>query len=368
LKILILTKHFSPEINPRSFRSTELARKLSETDDITVLSPCAYEDSPADRFKHIQITSPVSQSITKLSQLPSNRKKMLAQILHFILPGGLDFLYFRKVLRVRSQLEKKYDAIISIGLPFGIHVASFVLFRFFKLSDQIIFDYGDPFSENPNSHYSPLNRIMERFILKSARAVVVPVEKAVRAFRGLVSSEKIHIIPQGVDFAQYKTLPYKPNNPPRIMYAGVFYERIRDPEQFMQTILRLEDDFELHFYTNETQPANSELLEKYRGFDSKKRLKIFPLVSRAKCIELMSTYDFLINFENVSDSQNPSKLIDYTLSGRPILKVLSSDCPLDEFLAFLRGDYRHSAILRNIQDYDISATAASFKKLLGNPS
>jgi len=362
LRVLMISKHFSPEINPRSFRAYELARELSKSCDLTVLSHAPF--IPTDEtFRYICVGSKGTAAVSAVKK-NLKLKTFLSTILNFFVPGGLDSFWFLRLLKSRRQLEQKYDGLISIGPPFGVHVASFLSRIFLVHAKRMIFDYGDPFSRNPKGYYSPFNFIFEKLVLSGVDSVVVPVEIAKGAYRGLIDPSRIHVIPQGLDFASVKTQDYKPNPIPKVLYAGMFYEGIRDPQVYMKTILQLPHDFELHLQTDMNLPANRALVEKYLTFDSHKRIKILPISSRLDCIFSMSSYDFLLNFSNASESQTPSKLIDYMLSQRPILNVKSSEVDSSSFVEFVKGNYSKRYTVRNFSDYDIRNVGARFLRLL----
>lgn len=75
--------------------------------------------------------------------------------------------------------------------------------------------------------------------------------------------------------------------------------------------------------------------------------------------------DFAINFRNDSSVQVPSKLIDYSLSKRPIIEI-SPDFPEEEKIAFeqfLEGNYQKQYMIDNIQKYDIEKVVKAFLDL-----
>ena len=77
----------------------------------------------------------------------------------------------------------------------------------------------------------------------------------------------------------------------------------------------------------------------------------------------MIKMDFLINLENEKSNQVPSKVIDYTLSKRPILSINKDNFNENEFLDFLNGKY-DKAIKIKIEDYDIKNVVNQFEQLL----
>lgn len=72
---------------------------------------------------------------------------------------------------------------------------------------------------------------------------------------------------------------------------------------------------------------------------------------------------FLINIGNGTNVQTPSKLIDYTLTKRPILTVQTDDMKSEIFNEFLIGNYEHRDADINISDYDIRNIVQQFIEL-----
>ena len=59
----------------------------------------------------------------------------------------------------------------------------------------------------------------------------------------------------------------------------------------------------------------------------------------------------------------PSKLIDYGMTGRPVLSCNSSNFSADKFHAFMNGDYT-GAYEIDVQKYNISHIASQFEDLI----
>ncbi|MBK9042487.1 MAG: hypothetical protein IPN97_04575 [Saprospiraceae bacterium] len=71
-------------------------------------------------------------------------------------------------------------------------------------------------------------------------------------------------------------------------------------------------------------------------------------------IKELSKSDFVLNIENSEIKENlPSKLIDYCLSGRPILSIDSNNINYDNIRDFLEGNYTGQLVIENIDAYNI---------------
>ena len=117
-------------------------------------------------------------------------------------------------------------------------------------------------------------------------------------------------------------------------------------------------NFRFYIYTN--QPSLIEQYKKTLGG----KLIVSGYIDRKELIYRMSSYDFLLNLENGTKVQAPSKLIDYGLSKRPVLSIYSQKIDKEKFYQFLRRDYSNKMELPDINEYDIRNVAGSFLKLI----
>jgi hypothetical protein len=73
--------------------------------------------------------------------------------------------------------------------------------------------------------------------------------------------------------------------------------------------------------------------------------------------------DFLLNIGYDPVHQSPSKLIDYYLTGRPILSSDTNEFDHKIVDAFLQGDYTNSFSFDNIDQYRIENVCKKFLNL-----
>lgn len=370
-KILIISYHFIPEIAPRAFRAFELARELSREYQVDVVAPTNFNNQ-GYQFNFIRIPAGLKQTINELTKTDiqptagksSWLKNLARKILHFVVPGGMSSFFAYSVVKNRNKFDVRYDAVISIALPIAPHIGAYFLKRFYNITDNLILDYGDPFSSNPKSGWSPLNRLVDKLAMDSASAIAVPVKNAIPAFENLIDRKKIHVIPQGVNIEDLQLSKYEKNQVPTCAYAGLFYKDIRDPDIFFKNILSLDANFKFLILTDMNVPDNRTLVEKYQSYDRRGRLQIIQSLPRNECIKILSAADFLVNVQNKSSTQNPSKLIDYSIAHRPILGIDGSTIDTRNFERFLKADYTQAQSGINITDYDIRTVAKQFSKLI----
>ena len=104
-----------------------------------------------------------------------------------------------------------------------------------------------------------------------------------------------------------------------------------------------------------------KLLNKYIKLLGNK-LVIHNMIPREDAIYELSKMDFLINLENLSESQAPSKLIDYGLTGRPVYSFDQLNFSMETLSKFLNADYRLTTSI-DLVPFDIRNVAEQFLQL-----
>jgi len=226
-----------------------------------------------------------------------------------------------------------------------------------------ISDWGDPFDGDPGKKIAPYFTSIQKRICNTFDYVVTPTENAVSYYQKYKKDNNgIKVIPQGFDFSEIEVFDYIPNDVPHFAYAGIFYKDKRNPAEFLEFLTQVKSDFVFTIYTVKHGPMYQEILAKYKE-KLKDKLIIEDMIPRVECIKQLSKNDFLINIDNLDSVQVPSKLIDYTLAGRPIINFRQNEIPTEKFYQFLTSDYSGQYTIA-IEDYDIKNVAAKFDGLI----
>lgn len=98
-----------------------------------------------------------------------------------------------------------------------------------------------------------------------------------------------------------------------LIFAGMLYKQIRNPEFALSTLSRVEDIiFDLYTARNECE----DIIKRYVSDN----INRYFYVSRSEYEELIkSKYDILVNIGNVSTLQAPSKTLELLSTGKPII-------------------------------------------------
>lgn len=354
MKILIISAAFAPDNSPRSFRTTELVKELARRGhNITVYLP----RSKADRTSFVKEYPNVSikESIVPARKIPGPLSSIFYYL--FCYPAIKYYCELPDILK----REKNYDLLISIAAPHPIHWG---VARAFKANPQIaktwVADCGDPFMlANQDKGSKPFYfKYFEHSWCKRANFITIPVENA-RGGYYPEYQDKIRIIPQAFDFSEVTRAEYIKNKVPTFAYAGRFVKRDLDPRPIMDYLLQKGGDFKFIAYTQQ-RSLFAEYMERMGEC-----LELRDFVDRKTLLFELSKMDFLLYLTCSDPTRSPSKMIDYTLTGRPILSIDS--CNVDNVLfdAFLNGDYSKQTIT-DIEDSNIINATSKFLSFVNN--
>lgn len=356
-KVLIVTKAFYPEISPRSFRATQLANELARQGcDVTVMLPNLNEAYYAEykdkyRIKFLNMGQTRFDKFTNQSLIARVLKRGLQLTLEFP-TVELSFL-LKRVLRNLSE----YEFLISIAVPHPIHWGvALALKNNHTFSGIWIADCGDPYMGCQTDIYKKFFyfKYVEKFWCKQCDFISVPTESSIKGYYPEFLN-KIRIIPQGFNFNEIIIPQYSKNKIPTFAYAGALTLHFRNPYPFFDYLLSLNIDFKFVIFTE------SDVVQPYvEKFKDKLDLRSY--IPRHELLTFLGTMDFLINFENNTSVQTPSKLIDYSIVNRPVISItkIIDTTVIDEFL---NGNYSNRYKMPDLSQYDIKNVAAEFLNL-----
>lgn len=365
-RILIATNAFYPDISPRSFRATELAKEfVRQGHEVKVLThprigTAEYCKVHNVEFKNLgDLTWPVptvkGTGIVRFFWRVVTRFSML--LLEY------PFIQIMPLLKKGLEGESGYDALISVAVPYPIHwgVAA-VRSKKNPIAKIWIADCGDPYMGQENDTFKPPFYFgwLEKKFCRKADYITVPTQSAVKGYYKEFR-HKIHVIPQGFRFEDVKVYDGPMSGDKAIFgYGGMFIPGRRDPSELLGFLNSLDESyrFEFHIYT-----ITPQLAEPYAAA-SKGRIVLKKVTDRDSLLFEMSKMDFVVNFENIGNTQTPSKLIDYAIIKKPILSIKTGDLKKDTVLEFLNKDYSHALVIEDYQQYRIEKVAQKFLNLI----
>ncbi|MBU1568737.1 MAG: glycosyltransferase [Proteobacteria bacterium] len=363
-KILIVSKGFYPEITPRSFRATELAKELSrQGHDVTVLtiSRDYNYDELHSIYKNLRIKFIDPLVFPAIGTSSDRHMGLLKRGIRRTLLLLFEYPAIELMFMVARALRKEsgYDLLISIAVPYPVHwgVAK-ARNSDHPITKMWIADCGDPYMGCKTDSFNKLFYFayIEKWFCRKADYITIPLEAARKGYYEEFQN-KIRIIPQGISFDQTSISKEIKNEVPTFAYAGGFITGIRDPGKLLNHLASVAKPFKFIIYTNA-----ADMLRPYAE-QLKGKLEVRKYIPRKEVLNVLATMDFLVNFDNNTNVQSPSKLIDYALVQRPVLNITADFNPtiIDEFL---NGNYNHQLIIPDMTQYNIQNVAGKFLDLL----
>jgi len=372
MKIVIISSFFYPVIQPRSFRATELAKEFSrQGHTVDVITMNTVEGFDYDSFEkehnvhvcHLNIfkqdgTAKAAGTVAKQGAL----KSLFRFLVSYLLCGrmGIYMVQIYKALTGQKSLEDA-DVVIPLSTPFCIHWA---LSRYIRKKGKrfvAIADSGDPFYHSKQWKIAIWFKHIEKAVYKRIDYLTIPTPNAIPSYSDLIPEEKIKIIPQGFDMRNVRLYQGPFGSRIRIAYAGVFYWDIRNPEFFFEYLENCPFDYELNLFLRYKDATLERVIEKYPNLHARTVMEFN--IPHDDLIYKLSSMHFLVNIENVSNTQMPSKLIDYGMTKRPILSCNEKNFEKPVADDFMNGRYDKSYPIR-VQDYDIVNIAGKFLSLV----
>ena len=365
MKIIIISKSYYPNQSARAMRATELAQQLARMGHnvivYTVIGLSNYKEYTEQTGVKVELISTKWMSSTTPQ---SSMKSFLIKGLSVLFGRFMEFPNIEFVFKVPEILEqeKDVDLLITVALPYPIHWGA--AFAKKKMKEQFpktwVSDCGDPYMGNDVFTPYFYFQYLEKFWGKMTDYVTIPIKEAAKAYYENVQ-EKIRVIPQGFDFTKTKIDEnFTGNDIPTFAYTGTIFQGYRDLTTFLDYLCTIDTDFRFYVYTR-TKDTVLPYKEKLKN-----KLIISDYIPRQELIYKLSRTDFLINLTNQSVVQSPSKLIDYGLSGRPILDISTPFVEKESFEAFMKKDYSGKHLEFDIQQYNIEVIAKQFLALAQN--
>lgn len=364
-KVLIVSRSFYPQNSPRSFRTTELAKELArQGHNVDVLLPANLRKDIENDFDNelginfLYFGPLIWKNLGKTKNpLIGDLKRKFGRLLFLLFEYPNIEIYFK----LQGALKKLngYDLLISIAVPHENHWAiAKVRSNKHPIAKTWVADCGDPFMTNVLETISPPFYFgwLEKSFLKKADYVSVPTLGSINGYNSGFR-HKFKVIPQGFDFNEVELIDFKPKYEiPTFAYAGgVSVIGIRSLHQFIRVLKNSGKKFIFHVYSTN---GKSILKDVVQGFEEKIILHD-PLPRKALLFEL-SKMDFLVNLDNGTHLNTPSKLIDYGLTKRPILNIDPLNPEIDLIYSFLDSNYSRSLVVSDLKKNDIKEVAKSF--------
>lgn len=360
MKIVIIGFWTYPKITPRAFRTWNLAKCFAEFGHEVVLYAYTGDKNYKEETKGLFLVKNLGDCTGWCDDSVNNfKEKLNVRVLRKLIGEPVLYPYIKCYPHIKSALinEGNIDLLISVAHP---HIVHWGVARYIDRSKvkKWVADCGDPFMCNPfNQHMALLEKVERRWCNK-VDYITIPIKNGIKAYYPEFR-EKIKIIPQGFEIRNIEKAKYIKNEIPTFGFAGTVYSNLRDPRKLLEYIYEKDLNVKLIIY------SKAKIFFDFKDIMPTK-LEIRELVDRSTLIKELSKLDFLINIKNISSVQEPSKLIDYALTERPILDITSQFTAEEiiNFRMFINGDYSNKHENIDINQFSIENVCNSFLGLV----
>lgn len=362
MRIVVISAKCFPWNSPRAFRADELTKEFArQGHDVTLYSLLGdYDYDSYSKTNGISVKALGRPRWGLIDTTGGGKRSFLVKVIEHSIGKYLDFpdCVLKQMVKKTLDNEGEIDLLITIAVPHAIHFGASLA----KLDNvkKWIGDCGDPFMGNPFTKKPWYMARWEKRWCKRVDYITVPIQEGVKAYYPEFR-EKIRVIPQGFNFEESSLIEYKGNEVPTFAYAGYIYPGQRDPVKMLDYLKSTAQDFRFYLYTasecgNYLQPYKEVMKEK---------LIVNNYIPRRELLTKLSGMDFLVNICNNSGVQQPSKLIDYAITKRPILNISTGfpEKEREDLSSFLDGDYSAAYVVEDIEKYNIKNVVHQFLEL-----
>lgn len=367
MKILIVSKAFFPEISPRAYRATELAKEFArQGHQVSIILPKRAFD--LETFKSLYPNISIKEFgpckfkpvILKGNSLQRLIRKIIQRTgtLLFEYPD-IEFIFQLPKVLIK---ESGFNLLISIAAPHPVHWG---VSRAIKINHDLtetwVADCGDPYmGVTLETFRKPFYfKYFEKDFCRRVDYITIPTEGAADAYYPEFR-QKLKVIPQGFDFSETFIEKNEINNEiPTFAYAGSLANKgVRCPFLVMEYLKTVNQDFRFHVFSG----SINGILSGYKPSFGEK-LVVHEQLNRTLLLNELKKMDFLINFDNGTSTQLPSKLIDYALTERPIMNIYPIKPDYTLIDQFLKHDYSRQYHVNNLEWYNIQNVVSEFIQL-----
>ena len=364
-KILVVSSAFYPENSPRSFRTTELVKELARQGHQVTLYTLKKDEFhlPIEKEFGIKIKDLGARKLPIINVAEGSKLAVLfKRVLNRSLLQLLSYPDIELMFMVKNALKKEtgfYDLLISVAVPHSIHWGTaWARTKSRPLATKWVADCGDPFMGAIHDSFKKVFyfKYLEKWFCKKADYIAVPKIMMKENYYPEFS-DKVIEISQGFKFDEVVRSDFKKNEVPTFGFAGTFIRTTRNPAPLLEFLTTVDQPFKFIIYT-ETQDLVLPFLPIL-----KENLEVRHYIPRIDLLKEMSSMDFLVNIAYDAVHQAPSKLIDYYLTGRPILSSVTNEFDYDTVRDFIAGNYANAFVFNNIEQYKIENVATKFLSL-----
>jgi glycosyltransferase involved in cell wall biosynthesis len=331
-RLLLLTYFFPPQPNAGAQRPGLIARQLPhEGWQVDVLTRGPVDGVVTNSLSAATGSKPAVKgfnSYVKRIRPPRVLSEVFKSIIFF--PDRSIWWLPELLIRAfRAVCTGGYDAVLSTYSPVAVHMAGSVVAAKFGLP--WLADYRDPWSDNDyvksNWTRQRLERALERKLLRNAAAISCVSEGVAKKLRVLHQRTDVDIIPNALDFSDWRGIPEALPPAFTFCYAGLLYGGQRNPSPLFEAVSHLRRGNEpagqcshFEFYGPEADVVLASAL-KYGLEHDVICTGVVPRRAALEAARKAAVNLVLLNMDPSTASEAGSKFLDLVGARRPILAI-----------------------------------------------
>lgn len=328
MRVALVSYFFEPFKGVGAIRPTYWAKHISEFDQSIVCDVITAQTDAPDELD--------SGKVRIIKVLPKKGGFLSSKIR---IDAGFDWKapleeFFRKN-------GSKYDAVVFTGGPF-MH-----FFTASELKCRVIFDFRDPFANNPNHNLNKFKRFVKRVCerkLLDIADISVTVNAVCRDLMENHEKHRIEIIDNGYDesvVGKYETSCCGGENRKKIVYAGKFYPGVLS-EIFLNVLGK---DENINRFSFDYMGPEKEKVSRFdRG-----NFNVTSSVAYPEAVSRIAASDIGIIFTGGKPFESTTKIFDYIGLERTILVVTEGE-PCTGTIQEISKDYPNIFWSRNDEE------------------
>lgn len=239
----------------------------------------------------------------------------------------LDVVNYKSIEKSVRKIRNSYDILISVSAPFALHIIAVNLFKS-GIAEKWFPIFLDPFVYNKTFKTSRIERrkkVAEKYLNYAEKIFAtdgIVAENLRHGYNPDYHKKIMNItLPNLVEHkVETNKVVNKNSNKLVMVYAGLFYENIRNPKKMFEIIEKLPNGFELDIYGNGCETIVNDYLVK-----NGEKFKCYGRVDFSVCLQKLFNSNILVNLSNTITNQMPSKVFEYISYGKPIVNFYFND-------------------------------------------
>lgn len=232
----------------------------------------------------------------------------------------LDTINYDNIFNFIKKANEHYDVLITFTMPAAFQVIGSELMKR-GIADRWYPIFLDAFVYNKTMSRLFINKrknIMKR-VLKNATHIFM-VEGILEENKKNKYNPEYHNKTTEIYIPMLKELDYPLKDKQKLkntqlVYAGLFYPKIRNPEKMLDVLSNLDSDNVIKIFGDGCE----DILSVKRALFPNGNLIEYGRITHEQCIKEISNCNILINLGNTITNQMPSKVFEYISFGKPII-------------------------------------------------